>query len=105
MSPAPSVGTDVIEEHQGQYFTMVVFSPPNADGAKITLYANFDWWFTLECGRFSLFEDEPMVNDDEDARVALIVNEIESIAVDRLQRSRLDRFVNLGRDRVAPWRA
>jgi hypothetical protein len=101
----PAVRIDVTEERPGQHFTMADFTPPYADGAPLTLYASFDWSFTLECGRFILFEDEPMNDDDEDARVALVVGEIESVATGGLSRSRFDRLIGGSRDRVAPWSA
>lgn len=82
----------------------MMFVPPNRDGVAVTLYANFDWSFTLECGRFSLFDEEPMIDDDDDAHVALIVGEIESLARSGIVRSSFDRLIDLGRDRVAPWR-
>lgn len=81
------------------------FIPPNADGVPLTLYANFDWSFTLESGRFILFDDEPMDDPDEDAWVALVVGEIEAIAARGLSRSRFDRLIGGRRDRVAPWTA
>lgn len=101
----PAVSIKVTPAREGQYFTIVRFMPPNADGAAVTLYANFDWSFTLECGRFILFDDEPMADDDEDARVELIVAEIQSLARHGLARSRLDRLVGFGRNRTAPWTA
>src|SRR5688572_22683894 len=99
----PQIVTQVAAERATQHFTTVSFTPPNAEGARLTLYANYDWSFSLHCGRFIVVDEEPMRNEDEDARVALVVNEIESIAADGLSRSRFDRLIGLGRDRVAPW--
>ncbi|GAA5035119.1 hypothetical protein ACFQRL_00065 [Microbacterium fluvii] len=101
----PAVSVELTPEREGQYCTLVDFVPPNPDGAIITLYANFDWSFTLECGRFIFFEDEPMLDDDEVAHVRLIVGQIESLARGGFRRSRFDRLIDFGRDRVAPWDA
>lgn len=101
----PTVSVELTPEREGQHFTIVDFMPPNPDGAAITLYANFDWSFTLECGRFILFDEEPMMDTDEDAHIGLIVGQIESLARNGLALSRFDRLIEPGSDRVAPWSA
>ena len=98
----PHILTRVAAERP-THFTAVSFTPPNAEGARLMLYANYDWSFSLHCGRFIVVDEEPMRNEDEDARVTLVVDEIESIAADGLSQSCFDRLVGLGRDRLAPW--
>lgn len=99
----PTVGVEAIAERPTQHFTVVSSTTSNKRGALVTLYANFDWSFTLECGRLRVFNDELMTSDDEVGRVDLIVREIEAIAKHGLRRSRFDWFLTLGVDRLSSW--
>ena len=54
----PTVAVELTPERDQQHFTIVEFTPRNPQGARVVLYANYDWSFGLECGRFLLFEDE-----------------------------------------------
>lgn len=99
----PTVRIEVVDERPEQHFTIASFIPANQHGAPVTLYANFDWSFSLESGRFRFFDDEPMHDDNEGGRLELIVGEIEAIAKSGLPRSRVDRLLGFGADRVLPW--
>lgn len=81
---------------------MVELTPPNLLGAGVILYANWDWSFGLESGRFVLFEDEEFKGSEED-HIERIVAEIDAIARRGLTRSVLDRIFSFGADRCQPW--
>ena len=76
----PSVA---VEQPMSSFCSIVYFTPPNAEGAPILLYANFDWSFQLEVDGWILFEDFPM-EESESERVTRIVEEISKIAINGL---------------------
>lgn len=98
----PTVSVELTPERDQQPFTMVVFTPRNPRGARVILYANYDWSFGLESGRFVLFEDEEFSSSADD-HIERIVAEIDSIARLGVTRSVLDRALSFGADRCQPW--
>jgi hypothetical protein len=98
----PTVTVELIPERDQQHFTIVEFTPRNRRGARVILYANYDWSFGLECGRFVLFEEEEFHGAEAD-HIDRIIAEIDSIARHGVARSTLDRSISLGADRWRPW--
>ena len=98
----PTVTANLIPERDQQHFTIVEFVPRNRRGARVTFYANFDWSFSLESGRFVLFEDEEFHGTEAD-HIDRIIEEIDSIARHGVARSTLDRVISFGADRWRPW--
>ena len=98
----PTVTVDLTPEREQQPFTMVEFTPRNPSGARVILYANWDWSFGLESGRFVLFEDEEF-SGSEDDHIHRIVAEIDAIARRGVTRSFLDRVFSFGADRCEAW--
>ena len=98
----PAVTVDLIPERDQQPFTTLEFVPRNRRAACVTLYANWDWSFGLQCGRFVLFEDEDFYGTEAE-HIDRIVEEIDSIARHGVERSTFDRVISLGADRWRPW--
>jgi len=55
--------------------TVVKFTPPNAEGAVVTLIALYEWSFDLWAGNYFLAEEEPM-SGTESEQVDLIASQI-----------------------------
>ena len=81
--------------------TMVTLTPPDPAAARLLLFANFDWSFSLHSGRFVLHEDIPM-DESEGTRIDRVVAAIEEIASAGLERTWLDRLIGK-RDKVGAW--
>jgi hypothetical protein len=79
----PGVAVDQPESSPDYHGSIVYFTPSNAQGAPVVLYANYDWSFQLEVDGLILFEDLPM-DESESDRVSRIVYEIARVATQGL---------------------
>lgn len=99
----PSVAVEYVPAGAGHHFATAIFTPPNRDGAVVTLYVNDDESFDLRVRSFIL-ADMRAAEGSMPERVSAIVTMIVDVALNGVRRGLRDRLLGIGFRRVGAWR-